>query len=52
MTAEELISAFLEGKNPKHAALVAKLKKQKGVRDPEALAAWIGRRMGSKRRKK
>ena len=36
-------------KNPKHAALVKKLKKIPGVRDAEALAAWIGHRVGGSR---
>ena len=32
--------------NAKFASLVKKLRKQPGVRDPEALAAWLGRRKG------
>lgn len=49
MTAEQLIDAYLSEAPASHKALVKKLSKQKGVRDPEALAAWIGRR---KRKKK
>lgn len=46
----EMGEGVVPGKKPgrssgkKFKALVAKLRKQKGVRDPEALAAWIGLR--------
>lgn len=35
--------------NAKRKALIKKLKKLPGVRDPEALASWIGRRIGGQR---
>ncbi len=35
--------------NAKRKALIKKLKKLPGVRDPEALASWIGRRVGGQR---
>lgn len=35
--------------NPKRKALIKKLKKIPGVRDAEALASWIGRRVGGQR---
>jgi len=35
--------------NPKRKALIKKLKKMPHVRDPEALASWIGRRVGGQR---
>lgn len=47
--AEQLIDSYLEETPASHKALVKKLSKQKGVRDPEALAAYIGRK---KKRKK
>lgn len=35
--------------NPKRKALIKKLKKIPGVRDAEALASWIGRRVAGSR---
>jgi len=51
----ERTSSKKRGKTPKkHLALVKRLSADPKVRDPEALAAWIGRRVrkkGKKRRK-
>lgn len=48
----ERTSSKKHGKTPKkHLALVKRLKADPKVRDPEALAAWIGRRVRKKGKK-
>ena len=41
-----ILSGTPDKHNRKRKALIAKLKKMPGVRDPEALATWIGLRKG------
>ena len=48
-TASSIEEAKKKPMNPKRKALIAKLRKVPGVRDPEALASWIANRVGGLR---